>query len=243
MTKAENLKSLSIVLPVFNEATRIVDGVKQAIELAQLWHSQHQGDWEIIVADDGSSDDTLALLGRLEHREIRILRLKHQGKGHAVQQGVLASQHQRIVFSDIDWSVPVHQVLDMINMDKSIVIASREVQGSRRVAEPPWRHLLGKIFNRWVQWTLLSGYMDTQCGCKVFDRPNALWLFGQLQEKGWAFDVELLLMAHLSGWQVQEFPVSWQYQSQSKIRILKDGWDMAQAILRIRQRLLSGGYH
>ena len=235
--------SLSIVIPVFNEASRIQKGVQQAIELGQLWNKQSQRDWEIIVADDGSTDRCTDLIADMcQQHPIHIVSLPHKGKGHAVQQGILRAQYERIVFSDIDWSVPLQQVLPMLQMKASIVIASREIQGARRVAEPPWRHLLGKVFNRWVQWILLSGYMDTQCGCKVFDRKVAQELFPKLREMGWAFDVELLLIAHVLGMQVVEFPVSWQYQAQSKIRLLQDGWEMTQAVLRMKHRLLDGVY-
>ena len=84
---------------------------------------------------------------------------------------------------------------------------------------------------------LLAGYMDTQCGCKLLHRRAIQHITPLMQENGWAFDVELLLIANLKGLSVREFPVPWVYQPQSKIRIWKDGWQMAQAVLRMRQRL------
>ena len=236
MTKKQ--PSISIVLPVYNERLRIAQGIQSALRLRTRW----QGDVEIIVVDDGSDDGTKEVLTEDLMAQLRFIRIPHQGKGAAVKEGILAATGERIIFSDIDWSVPVEQVLEMLVVDSAIVIASREIKGARRIAEPPERHLLGKMFNRWVQWMLLSGYEDTQCGCKVFQRDIATQIFTKVQEKGWAFDVEVLVLAHVLGVIVTEFPVSWQYQPSSKIVIVRDGIQMGSAILRIKKRLLRGEY-
>jgi len=230
--------SLSIILPIFNERERIVLGVQKALELAEQWPSET----EIILVDDGSNDGGIEQLSAPVLERITVLYIEHQGKGAAVQAGVLAARMQRILFSDIDWSVPIEQILSMLLLEDKLIIASREIKGARRIAEPPWRHVLGKIFNRWVQWMLLSGYEDTQCGCKIFDGDLAHRIFSQVKEKGWAFDVEVLLLAHLYGIHVREVPVSWQYQTHSKITLVQDGIAMAQAVLRIKKRLLQGEY-
>ena len=226
------------MLPVYNERLRISQGILKALDLREKW----DGSVEIIIVDDGSDDETIAQIPPNIRSEINIISLAHQGKGEAVKQGVLQASGERILFSDIDWSVPVEQVLEMLLLDADIVIASREIMGARRVAEPPWRHLVGKLFNRWVQWMLLSGYEDTQCGCKVFRAQVGKQIFSQVQEKGWAFDVEVLVLAHVLGIMVMEFPVSWQYHASSKIDVLRDGVQMARAVLRIKRRLLRREY-
>ena len=239
MRKTKKQPSISIVLPVYNERLRISQGIQKSLELQEKW----QGEMEIIVVDDGSDDGTLGQIDPDFREKIKILQFSHQGKGGAVKQGILAAKGEKILFTDIDWSVPVEQVLEMLSLDADIVIASREIKGARRIAEPPWRHLVGKLFNRWVQWMLLSGYEDTQCGCKVFRNQVAKQIFSQTQEKGWAFDVEVLVLAHVFGLLVTEFPVSWQYQASSKIVIIRDGVQMARAVLRIKRRLLRGDYN
>jgi len=209
------------------------------MELQRKW----QGETEVIIVDDGSDDGTIQKIDPKIREEITLITIAHQGKGEAVKQGVLRAKGDKILFSDIDWSVPVEQVIEMLLLDSDIVIASREIKGARRIAEPPWRHLVGKFFNRWVQWMLLSGYEDTQCGCKIFQHQVAQRIFSRTKEKGWAFDVEVLVLAHVFGILVTEFPVSWQYQSSSKIVILRDGTNMARAVLRIKRRLLRGDYN
>jgi dolichyl-phosphate beta-glucosyltransferase len=235
MTK--NLPTLSIVLPVFNERNRIVSGLEKAFVLQNQW----VGNCDILLVDDGSTDNSLDMVQQFKD-QITILSIPHLGKGGAVQKGMLEASGDWVVFSDIDWSVPVEQVFAMISTPADIVIASREVVGARRIAEPPWRHILGKFFNRWVQWMLISGYEDTQCGCKVFSQKASQSIFSKTQENGWAFDVEVLVLAHLMGFQVKEYPVSWHYQSNSKIKVFSDGIRMAKAILRIKKRLLERTY-
>ena len=233
MTK--KARSLSIILPVYNERSRILSGVQKAWELKKQW----TGECEIIVVDDGSTDDCISLL---ENEDIVVLCLPHLGKGAAVSQGMLKANGQKVLFVDIDWSVPVEDVVSMLKWDDDLVIASRAIGGARRLGEPPWRHLVGKAFNRWIQWTLLSGYPDTQCGCKIFSQRAAQAIFPLVKEPGWAFDVEVLVLAHLLGFKVREFPGFWQYRSNSKIQIVRDGISMSQAILRIKGRLLQESY-
>lgn len=232
-----HIPSLTILLPVYNESARIQQGISQAVYLrTQL--SDFFSTIEILVVDDGSTDDSLSLIC---DDSIQILRRPHLGKGATVRAGLTHSQTDWVVFSDIDWSVPVDTVQQLIRYGlehtHKMVIASREIDGSTRIAEPPWRHILGKLFNRWVQWVLLAGYMDTQCGCKLMHRTSINTVVPKLQEDGWAFDVELLLIANMNGIHVSEFPVPWIYQPQSKIRLWQDGIQMAQAVLRMKQRL------
>lgn len=227
--------SLTIILPVYNEASRIKGGLDCARQLRE--RLKHHYVVFILVVDDGSTDGSTDQLPD----DVDLLKRPHLGKGASVRAGLAHSATDWTLFTDIDWSVPMETVYQLVtsvlDSPSDIVIASREINGATRIAEPPWRHLLGKLFNRWVQWLLLAGYMDTQCGCKMLHRSAVDVVVPLMQEDGWAFDVELLLIANLKGLSVTEFAVPWVYQSQSKIRVWKDGMQMAQAVWRMKQRL------
>lgn len=227
--------SLTILLPVYNEAHRIQRGLHCAKQLSDKLKPHCNVD--ILVVDDGSTDGTTSSLPD----NVGMLSRPHLGKGATVRAGLEHADTEWVLFTDIDWSVPVETVFQLImtglTSSSDIIIASREISGATRIAEPPWRHLLGKVFNRWVQWMLLAGYMDTQCGCKMLRRSTIDTVVPLMKEDGWAFDVELLLLANLKGVPVSEFAVPWVYQPQSKIRLWRDGLQMAQAVWRMRQRL------
>ena len=227
--------SLTIVLPVYNESSRIERGLDFARQLRERLQPYYIVG--ILVVDDGSTDGSIDSIPE----DIDLLKRPHLGKGATVRAGLAHSTADWTLFTDIDWSVPMETVYQLVvsvlNSPSDIVIASREINGVTRIAEPPWRHLLGKFFNRWVQWMLLAGYMDTQCGCKMLHQSAINIVVPLMKEDGWAFDVELLLIANLKGLSITEFPVPWVYQAQSKIRVWKDGMQMAQAVWRMRQRL------
>ena len=227
--------TLTILLPVYNEARRIKRGLDCARQLSDKL--KPLCDVYIIVVDDGSTDGSTDSLPN----DVGLIRRPHLGKGATVRAGLEHANTDWVLFTDIDWSVPVETVYQLIvkglKSPSDIIIASREISGATRIAEPPWRHLLGKLFNRWVQWMLLAGYMDTQCGCKMLRRSAINTVVPIMKEDGWAFDVELLLLANIKGVPVSEVAVPWVYQPQSKIRVWRDGLQMAQAVWRMRQRL------
>jgi len=233
---------LSLILPVWNEARRVEAGVRGALELRRLIADAGLGQVEIIVVDDGSTDDTAARAAAALGDQGRVLGRPHGGKGAALFAGLAAAQGDRCLFNDIDWSVSPPEVLRLLCREGELVLAVREGPAARRMGEPPGRHLIGRIFNRLVQWAVLAGHEDTQCGCKVIDRRAALALLPQLHERGWAYDVELLVAAHAHGLHIVEHPVAWRFEQETRLRPGRDGLGMAAAVWRIRQRQQAGAY-
>ena len=228
---------LSVVIPTFNEETRISGTLSRVIEYLTAQDYQ----WEIVVADDGSIDHTTSLVG-LEiaaHSNIRILHLPHRGKGWAVKNGMLAAEGEYRVISDADLSVPIEQVdrlLPPLGPDAEIVLGSRETPISSRIGEPPGRHFMGRVFNRLVALLVAPGLADTQCGFKCFSAEAAQDLFPRLTLDGFAFDVELVHLARKRGLSYSEVGVDWYYQTESKVRPLQDALAMMLDLLKIRWR-------
>ncbi len=233
---------LSLILPVWNEARRVEAGVRGALELRRLVAGAGLGEVEIIVVDDGSTDDTAARAAAALGDQGQVLRRPHGGKGAALFAGLGAARGDRCLFNDIDWSVAPPEVLRLLRREGELVIAVREGPAARRMGEPPGRHLVGRVFNRLVQWAVLAGHEDTQCGCKVVDRRAALALLPQLHERGWAYDVELLVAAHAHGLHIVEHPVAWRFEPETRLRAGRDGLAMAAAVWRVRQRQRAGLY-
>ena len=234
---------LSVVIPTFNEEARIKGTLSRVIE----YLSGQDYQWEVVVADDGSTDHTAQLVGLavVEHSNVRVLRLPHRGKGWAVKNGMLAAEGEYRLLSDADLSVPIEQVERLLPLFEpqdsggagaDIVLGSREAPGAVRIGEPARRHLMGRFFNFLVGRLVVPDLADTQCGFKCFRGETAEDLFPRLTLDGFAFDVELLHLARKRRLTYSEVGVDWYYQSQSKVRPIQDSLAMTLDLLKIRWR-------
>ena len=226
---------LSIIIPAFNEEARIRSTLDQVITfLASRPYS-----WEVVVADDGSTDATARLVSELaEGRpEVKILRLPHRGKGWAVKHGMLAATGAYRFLCDADLSMPIEQVERFLPpqcAEAAIVIGSREAPNSRRIGEPAPRHYMGRFYNWLVRWLAVPGIRDTQCGFKCFPGEQASVLFKRQRTNGFAFDVEILFLARQSGLTVTEIGIDWYFREHSKVRPLLDSMVMTWDLVKIR---------
>jgi dolichyl-phosphate beta-glucosyltransferase len=123
-----------------------------------------------------------------------------------------------------------------------VAIGSREGKTARRVGEPAYRHLMGRLFNYVVQRLALPGIEDSQCGFKMFTASAAASIFPLVTIDGWAFDVEALTIARAKGMRVVEVPIEWHYRQESQLSMMRDGPRMLRELLRIRWRALRGLY-
>ncbi len=227
---------LSLVIPAHNEELRLPQSLPQAIAFAAAL----PGGAEILVVDNASTDRTRTIAEQTAegHPDVRVLAEPQRGKGAAVRRGALAARGQFVFFADADLSMPIEQVERFLPpaLDTDVAIGSREAPGARRFGEPPGRHRMGRLFNGLVRAVALPGIRDSQCGFKCFRRAVAQDLFARQTEIGWAFDVELLLLAQRLGYQVVEVPIDWHYRPESRVHPLADGLAMALAVVRIRLR-------
>jgi len=228
---------LSVVIPTYNEEPRIAETLAKVTE----YLAAQDYEWEVVVADDGSTDNTAQLVGQVivEHPSVRILRLRHGGKGWAMKNGMLTAEGQYRLLCDADLSVPIQQVerlLPPAGPDSDIVLGSREAPGAKRYDEPVRRHFMGRLFNLFVSKLAVSGFADSQCGFKCFRGEAAQDLFPRLTIDGFAFDVELLHLARKLGRSYSEVGVDWYYRSQSKVRPVQDSLTMTVDLLKIRWR-------
>jgi dolichyl-phosphate beta-glucosyltransferase len=205
-------------------------------------------DWELIVVDDGSADHTVAIVEQAAagDRRIRLVRGGRGGKGKAIQRGMLEARGTWRFMADADLAMPpdnLDRFLDAVASPPAphIVIGSREAPGSRRVGEHWLRHLIGRVFNAHVRLFALPGIMDTQCGFKLFSAEAAEALFPRLTISGFAFDVEVLVMARRAGFDLRETGIVWHGRADSRVAVSRGAAAFGD-VLRVRWNALTGRY-
>ena len=233
---------LSIIIPAYNEESRLPNTLEQVF--AFLEGEDYPA--EVIVVENGSSDQTLSLAQELtkKYPDLRVLHNEKAGKGLAVRTGIFAATGEYRIFCDADFSMPVEEIRRFIppNLDKDIVIASREVEGAVRYDEPNFRHFTGRIFNLLIRLLALPKLHDTQCGFKGFRAEVAEDIFQYQHIEGWAFDVEILFIARMRGYEIVELPIPWYYNDESKINVFRDSFRMFLDLIKIRQNARKGLY-
>jgi dolichyl-phosphate beta-glucosyltransferase len=234
---------LSVVIPAYDEAGRIgptLDRLIAALDPLPL-------PWEILVADDGSTDATAAIVAATAAREprVRLLRLPHRGKGATLRDGLLAASGGRRFLCDADLAMPPEQIarfLAIVPSQCDIAIGSREGEGAVRIGEPLHRHLLGRVFNMLVRAMVLPDIQDTQCGFKMFTAAAVESVLPSTGIDGWSFDVELLAIARAQGWRIRDVPIEWHYGEASKVRVVRHSLQMLRDLYRIRAKVRRGAF-
>ena len=232
--------ALSVIVPAWNEARRI----GATLERLRGWLTARYPDTEILVVDDGSRDETSTIAAASGATVLRLP--SNRGKGAAVREGMLYARGAIRLMSDADLSTPIEELprfLGAIQSGADVVIGSRSLTGSRILRHQPWyREQLGRQFNRIVQATLMRGIIDTQCGFKCLTADAAQRIFSRSRIDGFAFDVELLLIARRLGLQVAELPVQWIDHPDSRVGPLRDSSRMLAELARIGWYDRQGGY-
>lgn len=236
---------LSVVIPAYNESARL-PGTLRSIA---AWLDARAEPIEIIVVDDGSTDETSAVVRGVERRDPRfkLIRLaRNRGKGNAVRVGVVNSNGRRVLFNDADGATPIEEISRLeraLDEGADIAIGSRAKKSAATHVTTKWhRRVLGRAFHQLVRLLTVRGVVDTQCGFKLFEADVAQDLFSRMRMDGFSFDVELLLMAQRRGYRVAEVPVNWTHQHGSRISVVRDGLRMAADLFTIRANALRGLY-
>jgi dolichyl-phosphate beta-glucosyltransferase len=233
---------LSVVVPAFNETDRIVPTI--GAFAAHLAESDVA--WELIVSDDGSLDDTTALVAMLGLANVTIVAApSNAGKGAAVRRGVRAARGRLVLFADADCSTPaaeLDRLMAEVAAGADVAIGSRAAMG----ADVQNRSLLRRTMTAGLRLVVRLGlrvpFEDTQCGFKLFTSEAADRLFTAQTVEGFAFDLELLYLARRTGMEVAEVPVRWYDAPGSKVDARKEIARFVKSIARIRFNALRGVY-
>lgn len=225
---------VSIVIPAFNEAERISSSLDKALQYLQI----REYSWELLVVDDGSSDDTVRVVKHYAPH-VGIIELgSNRGKGAAVRAGMLAAQGDFRVFTDADFSTPITElpkVLDSLHQGADVCIGSRRLDpASLKIHQPWYRELIGMAGNKVISAVLFSGIEDTQCGFKGLTAAATDALFTAMKIDGFGFDAELLFLAKRMKMKIAQVPVDWYNDERSRLNPVKDSIKTLIEVFRIR---------
>jgi glycosyltransferase involved in cell wall biosynthesis len=236
---------LSIVIPAYNEGARIEAALERVTSCvaAQGW------DAEILVVDDGSKDNTAAIVERWMQDFPRLHLIQNpgnKGKGYSVRNGLLQAAGEIVMFTDADLSAPMEEaerLIAALAAGADVAIGSRWMDRTRQtIHQPLYRQFFGRCFN-WITRTVMGlPFKDTQCGFKAFKRSAAQTIFRLQTIERWGFDPEILFIARKLKYVVREVPVTWGHDERSRMSYLKDGLKMLEDMAKIRANSLAGRY-
>ncbi len=227
---------ISIVIPAYNEEPIIENTVRAVTD----YFREKELNFEIIVVDDGSKDNTWLKLEKLKIEIPALKIIRHEtnlGKGRSVKDGILSAEGELILFTDADLSAPLtnlNRMEEEIKKGYSIVVGSRYVKGAVIKKRPLIRQILGKGFNILLKLLRLTDIKDTQCGFKLFKKEAAKDIFSEAKIYGYAFDVEILYLAKLKGYEIAECPILWIDRSDSKMKLIRDAIRMFKEVVMIK---------
>jgi len=234
---------LSIVIPAYNEQERIVATIGAiASQVSDMGFP-----WELLIADDGSKDETVNIVEELGLVNLKVLKTpKNGGKGSAVQRGMLAAQGKYILFADADNSTPIEEVSKLLEkLEKEgydVAVGSRAVEGAEEGKKSFLRHILSGGLRWIVRYVLRINVRDTQCGFKMYTREAARKLHTKQTIMGFSFDLEILFLAFKYGYRVAEVPVAWVDAPGSKVDTRKEVQRFLRDLAKIQWNNLTGVY-
>ncbi len=237
---------LSIVIPAYNEETRLGGSLERIVDYLDTQPFR----FEIILADDGSTDGTVEAARRAvpPKTAFRLVELRpNRGKGAAVRAGMLAATGDIMLMSDADLSAPIEELplllSALLDEGADLAIGSRGLEESRLgVRQPFLRERMGRVFNLILRGMTGIVFRDTQCGFKLFRQGAARSLFRIQKSDGFAFDAEIVFLAARLGLTVREVPIAWNDSPGSKVHPFLDAVRMFIDLIRFRVYDLRGDY-
>jgi len=236
---------LSIVIPAYNESARI-DGALSRV----MWCIEERAwDAEVLVVDDGSTDDTPAIVQKWMRRYPRLHMVRNpgnRGKGYSVRNGLLQASGEIVMFTDADLSSPIEEaelLMAAIDDGADVAIGSRWLDRQKQtIHQPLYRRFFGRCFNKVTRWGMGLPFKDTQCGFKAFKRDAAQTIFRLQTIERWGFDPEILFIARKLKYKIVEVPVTWGHDARSRLSYIRDGVNMLEDMARIRGNWMRGRY-
>jgi putative flippase GtrA len=233
---------LDVVVPVFNEEAVLAASVER---LHAHLRDHMPFSWRVTIADNASTDTTLEVARLLAAvlPGVEMLHLDEKGRGRALRAAWGASDARIVAYMDVDLSTDLAALLPLIaplvSGHSDVSIGSRLARGSRTVRGPK-REVVSRTYNRMLKIVFRNGFRDAQCGFKALRADVARRLLPEIEDEGWFFDTELLLLAEHNGLRINEVPVDWVDDPDSRVRIISTAWGDLQGTVRMARRFWTG---
>jgi len=235
---------LSIVIPAYDESTKIARDVSEAAGFLEA----HNFTGQVIVIDDGSKDNTAEVARNTTippDIQLNVIRYsKHRGKGYAVRTGMKQSKAEYVMFADSGSCVPYEDTLRGLDLLKNdtcdIAHGSRKMRGCHiEKTQSLYRRICSKMFHFFVihDMKIPAEFTDTQCGFKMYKGDVARHLYGEAITDGFSFDIEIIMRAQQEGYRIKEFPIDWTCDRDSRLSPTRSSWKVLSELLTIRRTL------
>ena len=231
------MPSVEVVIPVYNEEKALPGSIST---LHRFLEQKLSYEWRIVVADNGSTDDTLAVATNLSEQYPRVsyLHLDQKGRGRALHEAWIESGADILSYMDVDLSTDLEafpKLVDAIAKEEyDIAIGSRLMPASRVVDRTLTRELTSRSYNLIIKTMFFVRFSDAQCGFKAIRRSAAQHLVPLIKDQGWFFDSELLVLAEKNGYRIKDLPVKWTDDPDSRVNVVKTAYGDLKGLFRLR---------
>jgi len=217
--------SVTIVIPVYNEEIELSDRIETLVGYCKTHIDPHY-DWEIVIADNASTDKTFAIANKLvkKHPRVQVLHLDKKGRGRAVKYAWTKSKADFMAYMDVDLSTDLRHfpgLLQSLERGYDIAIGTRNVTGSRVYGRSLLRTITSKGYIALIKLFFWVRFTDAQCGFKAVTKDVVKTIIPHIKDNAWFFDTEFLIYAEKSHLRIYEEPVTWIDNPGSTVRVLK----------------------
>ncbi len=234
---------LSVILPVYNEGNRL----EACVERLRSYLSENSSSFEIIIAEDGSTDESCRIAKRLSRENCDVVLIHSDtrlGRGASLDNAIQMARGDYVIYMDVDLATDLRYtklLIDGLANGASVVTGSRLIKGSK-TKRPLVRDAASRVYNLMVRFLFGSPLYDHQCGFKGFDKKAIVEVIGSVQDRHWFWDTELLIICQHAGLKIFEFPVHWVHNggntlNLSKVKVFKDSCQMGKKLLELKYRM------
>jgi glycosyltransferase involved in cell wall biosynthesis len=232
--------AVEVVVPVYNEEAVLPRSIPMLCDYLATYFPYR---WLVVIVDNASTDGTLAVAQRLaaEDPRVSVLRLEEKGRGRALKAAWSASEADVVAYMDVDLSTNLWSFLPLVapltTGHSDVAIGSRLLKGA--MVTRRWkREAISRCYNLLIKLLFRNGFSDAQCGFKAIKRDAARTLLPLVEDDGWFFDTEILLLAEERGLRISEVPVDWVEDLDSRVEIVPTALEDVRGLLRVRAQRL-----